>query len=405
MRSTIFIKTANLFIGGFCSIIFLCTWLSCSSANKIKQASYKNDIAENRLKIKMKAGETHRYSIYLNTGELAHIKVAQYNLDVMAKVSAANGEWQQIFDSPNGELDAEDIYLLSNSDTKYEIEIYPAQKYADPGEYQLRVIRLQNASEHDKKWMAALASTQKADKLRTKTDTRQQSIQQYELAVAEWMAVKDTEQYARTMRSMGFVYIRLRNYEKAVEVFSQLLPVWKQLGDPRAEGFTHLIIGRIYDIQKNYSMSLDYNLNSLEYWLKVKDADQESFVIMNVGNLYAHLGDKQKAIDNFEQALKKNEQSQRPSIKAVIQRDYATAMLSVGETEKGIKLYKQSLKQWQATVNTPEEARTAVLLAAYYAGKENKQEATHYYHHALNIWKKLDEPNEMKKIESLLEKL
>jgi len=126
---------------------------------------------------------------------------------------------------------------------------------------------------------------------------------------------------------------------------------------------------------------------------------------MNIGNLYAHLSDRRKAVDYFEQALKKNQQSKRPSIKAVILRDYATAILTVDEVEEGLRLYEQSLKQWQATTNKPEEARTAVLLANYHGKKENNAAAIHYYNQALEIWKKLDEQNETKKIEALLNKL
>ena len=97
---------------------------------------------------------------------------------------------------------------------------------------------------------------------------------------------------------------------------------------------SYLIIGRVYDIQKNYQKSLECNLNSLPLSAKINDTDQESFTLMNIGGFYGHLSDKQKAINSFEQALKKNEQSERPSIKAVILRDYATAMLSFGENEK-----------------------------------------------------------------------
>ena len=373
--------------------------------NKKEKLSY-SDPVPTELKIKMKPGETHHYSIYLNAGEFAQIKAAQYNIDIMAKVSAAGGEYSEMFDSPTGEFGAEDIYLEGGgTGRKYEIEIYPAQKYADPGEYSISIVRLGKETDADKKWMAALAATQKADKLRAKTDTRLQSIQQYELAVAEWMALKDTLQYAKTMRSMGFVYIRLRNYDKAVDVLTQLFPVWKQLGDSRSEVFTYLIIGRVYDIQKNYQKSLEYNLNSLPFSAKINDTDQESFTLMNIGGLYGHLADKEKAINSFEQALKKNEQSERPSIKAVILRDYATAMLSLGENEKSILLYEQSLKQWQATANILEEARTAVLLAAYYEKKEDKQQAIQYYNHALAIWKKSDDQNEIKIIQAALDKL
>ncbi len=126
---------------------------------------------------------------------------------------------------------------------------------------------------------------------------------------------------------------------------------------------------------------------------------------MNIGNLYAHLSDQQKAIDYFEQALKKNEQSERPSVKAVVLRDYATAMLSAGNDQKAIDLYEQSLRQWEATQNKPEEARASALIAAYYNDKGNKEKAIYNYRKAYGIWQKLNDQNEIKIIQSALDKL
>ena len=383
----------------------LCFMAGCYNSKKIISSPESKINTAERLKRNLKAGENHRYSIQLNAGEFLHIKIVQEGIDVIAKVTTADGQYAEQFDSPTGELNDEDIYLLSDENRKYQIEIYPAQKYADPGEYVIRTVRSDNASETDKKWMTALAATQKADKMRSKAETRQQSILQYESAMKEWLALKDTMQYARTMRSMGFVYIRLRNYDKAVEIFSQLIPIWKQLNDTRAEGFTYLIIGRVYDLQKDYKKSLEYNQQSMPPWAKVKDTDQESFTLMNIGNLHSYSGDKQKTDESFEQALKKNEQSERPSIKPVILRDYANSLMRLGEEAKAIQMYEQSLKQWQATVNQPEEARTTVLLADYFSKKERKEEAIRYYQHALTIWQKMDEQAEIKIIQEALDKI
>ena len=112
-------------------------------------------------------------------------------------------------------------------------------------------------------------------------------------------------------QTLGFLYSYKGDYDKAIELFTRLLPLWKQLGDIRAEGLAHLIIGRVYDLQKNFRKSLEYNLNSLPYWRKTQDTDQESFTLMNIGNLYSYLEDHQKTIEYFEQALKTNEKSER----------------------------------------------------------------------------------------------
>ena len=398
-------KSKKNYIKYLCTVIFLLLIIGCNSSNKSTNISENNNVTKSKKVRTLKAGEIHHYNISLAAGEFAHIKVNQSGIDVLAKVSAINGESENVFDSPTGELGAEDIYLLSNSGGKYNIEIYPAQKYADPGEYDIKIIRLGKASDVDRKWMAAFAATQNADKLRAKSETRKQSIQQYESALSLWKQLKDDQQYAMTLRSLGFVYIREKNYEKAEDVFNQLLVLWNKLGDIRSEGFTYLIIGRIYDLQKNYSKSLGYNLNSIDSWEKAKDKDQESFVLMNIGNLYAHLNDKKNAIDYFEQALKKNEQSIRPSIKAVILRDYATAMLSFGEKQKAMLLYEQSVDQWKHTANQPEEARTEIMLASFYLDNNDKGKAKDYYQEALEIWRKLDDQKEIKNITKILDSL
>ena len=399
------IKPSIKILKCFSLVYCLFTMAGCYNSKKTVSSSLNKNNKEQRLMRNLTAGEQHLYSIQLNADEFLHIKIKQQGIDVIAKVTTVDSLFAEQFDSPTGELNDEDIYLLSSGKRKYQIKIYTAQKYADPGSYSMSVERLTKASEYDKKWMAALVATQKADRMRTKAETRQQSIQQYELAMEAWMNLKDTFQYACAMRSMGFVHIRLRNYDKAVETFIQLLPLWKQLDDIRAEGFTYLIIGRIYDLQKDYKKSLEYNVQSLPGWAKVNDTDQESFIHMNIGNLYSYLGDKDNTIASFETALKKNELSERPSIKAVILRDYANSLLRLGNVEKAIQYYDQSLKQWQATINTPEEARTAVLLADLYSKKGIKEEAVRYYRHALAIWQKLNEQNEIKNIQEALSKL
>ncbi len=374
---------------------------NCTTVHKSQQSSE----AKIDTKRKLTAGVNHLYTVHINPEEFIHIRIIQNGIDVIAKVSSEDKQYAEQFDSPTGELGPEDIYLLSADSKKYMIEIFPAQKYADPGEYAIKTIRKGRVSEKDKKFMAALSSTQKADKLRSKAETRQQSIDQYKSAAAEWKAMNNMTQYANTIRSLGFVYIRQKYYEEAINTFKTLLPVWKQVSDVRSEGFTHLIIGRIYDLQKEYKTSLDYNLSSLESWRKVNDFDQETFVLMNIGNLYSHLSDRQKAIDYFEQALKKNQQSERPSIKAVVLRDYAKAMLALGDDQKAIDLYEESIKQWQLTANTPEKARTEIPLAAYYERKGNKEKAVYYYRNALEIWKKLNDQKEIKIIQSAIDKL
>ena len=405
MLHTTIIRFSNFFIKAFFIVAVYFISPGCTGEKKVVTNTSINTLTiDSRVKRKMKAGEIHQYSIYLKTGEFFHAKINQYDIDVLIRVTAANGQPEQVFDIPTGELDAENIYLLSESDTKYDIEISTAQKYPDPGEYDINIVRLEKATDSDKKWIAALTATQKADRLR-KPETRTQSIAQYETTLALWKELKDDMQYAKALRSLGFVYAREKNYDKAIEIFNRLIPIWKQLGETRSEGYSFLVIGWINNMQKDYKQSLENNLKSIEYWVQTKDIDQESFTLMNIGTLYSKLDEKQKAINYFEQALKKSGESKRPSVKALILREYASAILPKEENGKAVELYKQSLKQWLLTVNSYEEARTAVMLAIHFAEKSDKQQAVQYYEQALAIWKKIGEQKEIDAVQASLDKL
>lgn len=336
---------------------------------------------------------------------MIHLQVVQDGIDIIAKVRSADGQYNEKFDSPTGELGAEDIYLYSDKDMKYKLEISPAHKDADPGNYLIKVVKSGKASDKDKQWFAALTTTQNADKLRAKKETRLQSIPEYKIANRAWKTLNDSLQYANSMRSMGFVYLNLKVFDSALSVFTELLPIWKQLGDVRSEGFTYLTIGRIYGMQKNYSKSLEYNINALPIWAKTKDTDQEAAIFMNIGNLYAHLGDKQKSIAYFEEALKKAEPSKQPSIKPTILREYAMSMGELKEDQKALGLFKQSMQQWQHMGDNPQEKITLVKIAEYFAGKNNRPMAIQFYSQAIELSKKENDTTGIQSLQSLKDSL
>ncbi len=64
----------------FSALMLLVCLSGFSVPDNKKEISSYTDHLPTELKIKMKAGETHHYSIYLNAGEFAQIKATQYNI-------------------------------------------------------------------------------------------------------------------------------------------------------------------------------------------------------------------------------------------------------------------------------------------------------------------------------------
>ncbi len=94
-------------------LILLFVSFGCSSLNKAGNISENSGTVETSLKRKFIAGEIHHYSINLSAGDFLHIKAEQYGIDLIAKVSSVDSQFAEQFDSPNGELDAEDIFILA----------------------------------------------------------------------------------------------------------------------------------------------------------------------------------------------------------------------------------------------------------------------------------------------------
>jgi hypothetical protein len=214
-------------------IALLSIGIGCKMPQVARQSLPRLDLSR-----QLQAGESHVYSFKLNAGELLHLKIIQQGIDVVATIKIAGNDFSQMYDSPTGELDAEDVYLLAEKNEQYSMELIPAQKFADAGLYNLQVIRREKATQKDRKWMAALNLTKQADKLRTKAETREQSIIVYKNVAEEWKQLKDTVQQASALRSLGFMQIRQKRYGDATQTFTSLLPVWNQLGDLRGTGFT-----------------------------------------------------------------------------------------------------------------------------------------------------------------------
>ena len=111
MKHTMFIKLFNIILRIFFFLLSVFVVINSDAQNVPAINSLNTD---SRIKRKMIAGEPHHYSVQLKAGEFFHARINQYDIDVVIKVAAINDQPEQVFDMPNGELDAEDVYLLSN---------------------------------------------------------------------------------------------------------------------------------------------------------------------------------------------------------------------------------------------------------------------------------------------------
>jgi len=241
----------------------------------------QSDTTETRLKLgqnikrAIKGDLSHLFNVSMEQGEYLHLEVEQFSIDLIIVLTHPDGDLIKYFNSPTGMLGTEHIYMEAPTKGDYKIEIRALSKYAEPGKYVIKIGALHTATLVDKKWLAAYKISREAKQLRSKSETRSESIDTYKLAITAWETLGETEQQAMSMRGMGFAVRRLGNDEEALQIFREVLPLWIEVGDVRSEAYTYLIFAAIHKKNHRYGAYLKYKLKGSKRMRKANDMIRE----------------------------------------------------------------------------------------------------------------------------------
>ena len=92
------------------------------------------------------AGESHAFSVNMNTDQFLMAVVDQRGIDVTITAYDPSGKRLEEFDSPNGTVGPEPISLFSEFSGEYRLEVRPFDDEQEAGRYEIRVERLEAAA-------------------------------------------------------------------------------------------------------------------------------------------------------------------------------------------------------------------------------------------------------------------
>jgi CHAT domain-containing protein/Tfp pilus assembly protein PilF len=170
--------------------------------------------------------------------------------------------------------------------------------------------------------------------------------------------VGDRAGEATTLNNIGKAYDSMGERQKALDCYSQGLPLWRAVGDRAGEATTLNNIGLVYDALGEKQKALDYLNQGLSLDHAVGDRAGEARALNNIGGVYSDLGEKQKALDYYSQAL--------PLLRAVGNRAGEATTLSniggvydaLGEKQKALDYYSQALPLRRAVGDRAGEVAT-----------------------------------------------
>ena len=141
---------------------------------------------ENPITDKIMNDEVHTYTANLEKGQFISLAVEQRDVDVITKVFTPENELIGEFDTPTSGRGTEIIRFGTDAADEYRIEIYTLSERAEPGEYKLSIADFHPLNERDQEILSAVKFHQEADILRSKPETRADSIPLYEKSLAIW---------------------------------------------------------------------------------------------------------------------------------------------------------------------------------------------------------------------------
>lgn len=197
--------------------------------------------------------------------------------------------------------------------------------------------------------------------------------------------VGDKSNEARTLNNIGAIHRNQGDMQQALAYYSQSLLLIHQVKDIASEAATLTNIGAVYDALGKKQQALAAHNQAVPLFRQIGDRFGEARTLNNIGHLYDTLGNKQVALDLYILALSLSEQIGDKSGQAVTLNNIGLIYYALGERQKALKTYTQALSLFQEVDDKSGEGTLLNNFGQVYDALGEKQEALAYYVQALRL--------------------
>ncbi|NEP84017.1 MAG: CHAT domain-containing protein, partial [Okeania sp. SIO3B3] len=162
-----------------------------------------------------------------------------------------------------------------------------------------------------------------------------------------------------------------------------------EVGNKAGEASTLNNIGLVYSSLGEKQKALSFYNQALPLYKQVGDKRAEAIALNNIGSVYSSLGEKQKALSFYNQALPLYKQVGDKRAEASTLNNIGGVYSSLGEKQKALSFFNQALPLYKQVGDKGGEATTLNNIGSVYDDLGEKQKALTFYNQALPLYKQV----------------
>jgi CHAT domain-containing protein/tetratricopeptide (TPR) repeat protein len=175
------------------------------------------------------------------------------------------------------------------------------------------------------------------------------------------------------------------SFRQAIAKLEEALQLFRAEKNHAGEATTLNSIGLVYDALGEKQKALEFYNQSLPLSRVVSNRAGEAATLHNIGGVYSALGEKQKALGFYNQSLLLSRAAGNRAGEAWTLNNIGIVYDALGEKQKALEFYYQALPLRRAVADRAGEATTLNNIGLVYDALGEKQKALEFYYQALPL--------------------
>lgn len=217
---------------------------------------------------------------------------------------------------------------------------------------------------------------------------QQKALENYELALPLWRSAGDRGMELNTLNNVALVHANMGYLTEAHERYQEVSRSCSETENCRLEPYVLNSLGMIYDTWAEPQEALArYERASALFGEMNNEAGTRGQAIVrdNIGMVYAGLGDAERALEQFQEALKLRQRLNEPGGEAVTLSNIGYAQSLLGNPQEALRYLNLALPRSRVSQNRAFEAHTLTRAGEAYAAQNDAPKAIENYRQALAI--------------------